>query len=131
MHPAVTTLDTSRELANSEFDPGDVPTNPPPLPQPIQNQSGSTFSNNVKEAIKIIERTFRDAWFALYGSDSDPTRLRVHASRLETRAIPILSAMHLELDDKEWITLISGILHELLDELVAKADQGDQDRDNG
>lgn len=63
--------------------------------------SHPSIPTNVQKALKVINSTYDAAWAVLYGSDSDPHRLRMHSKRLILRVLPITQAMERDLANVE------------------------------
>lgn len=89
----------------------------PPLPVLADRQ----FSNNIIRAHRIVHNAYQHGWKALYASDSDPHRLRIHSVRLRSRMLPLLLAMETPLNDEGWTIAVATLLAQLIVSLEESA----------
>lgn len=91
----------------------------PPLPFNPERQ----FSNRVISAHQLIQNAYQQGREALYASDSDPHRLRIHSEKIRRR-LPLLQAMEGPLNNEDWIVAAATLLAQCivnLEELATAA----------
>jgi hypothetical protein len=80
------------------------------------------LNERLERAHEMINDAYQYGWRALYASDSDAHRLRLHSTRLQHRTLRLLEAMEYELDAQAWFAEATSSLVNLIIALEATAE---------
>lgn len=101
--------------------PHEFPALPDEFPALPEHFDGGVWPPNVLEAYSILENSYQYALEALNAGDNDGHRLQLHSEKIQTRMLPILEAMEIEVLNPEWLKESAEALAGLVLELEVSA----------
>lgn len=82
---------------------------------------GGVWPPNVVQAYGILQGSYQYALEALNAGDNDGHRLELHSEKIQTRMLPILEAMEVEVLNPEWLKASAEALSGLVVQLEVSA----------